>query len=64
MAYAQYTYDGPVYEFDDMIHKRWIGTTYAVSEKKARSNLAYQFRKQYNMETETRVTLPGKLTRV
>lgn len=41
----QYMYDGPVMNFGTCISDRWHGTTYAVSEKKARSNLAYQFKK-------------------
>ena len=50
----QYAYDGPVME--------WVkSTTYAVSEKKARSNLVYRFKKQHNRLPNTRITLPGKL---
>lgn len=57
----QYTYDGPVMEFDICIANRWQGTTYAASEQKARSNLAYQFKKKNNRIAGTRITLPGKL---
>ena len=42
---AVYRYDGPVMEFDKCISNRWQGETTASSEKKARSNLAYQFKK-------------------
>ena len=42
----QYLYDGPVMEFGTCISNRWQGTTYAVSERKARSNLVYQFKKK------------------
>lgn len=59
----QYSYDGPVMSFDHCIVERWSGSTYAVSEEKARSNLTYQFKKQYNYEPRTRISLPGKLTR-
>ena len=41
-----YTYNGPVFEFETLIADRWHGETYAVSEAKARTNLAYQFKKQ------------------
>ncbi len=58
----RYTYDGPVMEFDNCVAKRWSGSTYAVSEGKARSNLAYQFKKKNNLLPGTRITLPGKLT--
>ena len=44
----QYAYDGPVMEFENCVAHRWKSTTYAVSEKKARSNLVYQFKKQHN----------------
>lgn len=42
----QYMYDGPVMEFDTCVANRWQGSTYAASEKKARSNLVYQFKKK------------------
>lgn len=57
----QYTYDGPVMEFDICIANRWQGTTYAASEQKARNNLTYQFKKKNNRIAGTRITLPGKL---
>lgn len=60
----QYNYDGPVMEFDRCVSNNWRGTTYAASEKKARSNLAYQFKKQNNRIASTRISLPGKLMRV
>lgn len=60
--YNQYSYDGPVEEFGKCIAQRWTGTTFATSEKKARSNLAYQFKKAYNKTANTPIRLPGKLT--
>lgn len=57
----QYTYDGPVMEFDICIANRWQGTTYAASEQKARNNLTYQFKKKNNRIAGTRITLPWKL---
>lgn len=57
----QYTYDGPVMEFDTCIANRWQGTTYAASEQKARSNLTYQFKKKNNRIAGIRITFPGKL---
>ena len=56
-----YTYDGPVMEFDTCIVPRWKSSTYAVSESKARSNLAYQFKKQVKRAPNTKITLPGKI---
>ena len=43
-----YLYDGPVMEFDNCFANRWTASTRAVSEKKARSNLTYQFKKKNN----------------
>lgn len=60
----QYNYNGPVMEFDRCVSNNWKGTTYAASEKKARSNLAYQFKKQNNRMASTRISLPGELIRV
>lgn len=58
----QYKYSGPVMEFENCVARNWKGTTYAVSEKKARSNLTYQFKKQSNRLPNTKIILPGKLT--
>lgn len=55
----QYLYDGPVMEF-----YRWVASTYAPSEKKARSNLTYRYKKQSNRVAGTRISLPGKLVEV
>lgn len=57
----QYMYDGPVMEFDKCISHRWKGNTVAVSEKKAKSNLIYQFKKQNKKIPSSKITLPGKL---
>ena len=59
---AVYRYDGPVMEFDKCISNRWQGETTASSEKKARSNLANQFKKWAKRTADSRITLPGKLT--
>ena len=56
-----YSYDGPVMEFERVISDRWIGTTYAVSPSKARSNLTFRFKKQYNRLASAKITLPGKI---
>ena len=57
----QYMYDGPVMEFETCIASRWRGSTYAVSENKARSNLAYQFKRATNRTPRTKITVPGEL---
>lgn len=60
----KYTYDGPVMEFEKCITNKWKSSTYAVSEKKARSNLIYQFKIQNHRLPNTKITLPGKLKAV
>lgn len=57
----QYTYKGPVMEFDRCVANTWEASTYAVSESKARSNLIYRFKKATNRLPNTKITLPGKL---
>lgn len=57
----KYTYDGPVMEFDRLLADHWKGETMAPSEKKARSNLIYQFKKQNSRIVGTKITLPGKI---
>lgn len=38
----EYRYDGPVMRFEDCVQHRWKASTYATSEAKAKSNLAYR----------------------
>lgn len=57
----KYIYKGPVKKFDTVVEANWTGTTYAISEIKARSNLAYQYKKNNNLTARTRVSLPGKI---
>lgn len=56
-----YTYDGPVLEFDKIVANHWKAQTYAVSEAKARCNLAYQFKREYGRIPRSKITLPGKI---
>lgn len=56
-----YIYDGPVLEFGVCISNNWKGVTFAISEKKAKSNLIYQFKKENNRMSSTKISLPGKL---
>lgn len=62
--YHTYRYDGPVLEFDRLVADHWKGETVATSERKARSNLAYQFKKKNNRIVSVKVTLPGKIKMV
>lgn len=57
-----YAYSGPVLEFNKIVAERWQAQTYAVSEAKARTNLAFQFKKDTGRVPRTKITLPGKIT--
>lgn len=63
-GYHKYVYDGPVMMFNTLVTDRWKGETIAPSEKKARSNLAYQFKIQNNRIAGSRYTLPGTVKMV
>lgn len=54
-------YDGPVMEFNTCIANHWKGETIAPTEAKARSNLAYQFKKNNHRIPRSKVTLPGDI---
>lgn len=58
-----YTYDGPVMVFDKCVYNRWIATTKASTDSKARSNLAFQYKNRYGLAPNAKVYLPGKLMR-
>lgn len=60
----KYSYNGPVEVFGKCVDNQWYGSTFAPSEKKARSNLEYQYKKQTGKTAATQVKLPGKITLV
>lgn len=57
----KYIYKGPVMSFGRCVSNCWEGATIAESESRARSNLAYQYKKQHGLCASAKVTLPGKL---
>ena len=57
----KYSYEGPVKVFDDIVTRSWKAGTVAESEKKARSNLAFQYKRDHGLVPATRVTLSGKI---
>lgn len=57
-----YFYEGPVLEFEKVVANNWTSKTLAESEKKARCNLAYQFKMQSGKTPRSKITIPGKLT--
>lgn len=62
MERQKYHYKGPVFEFGNCLTSDWEGSTYAESEAKARSNLAYQFKKKFNRVPGSKIRLTGKIT--
>lgn len=62
--YGRYYYDGPVLEFGRIIAEHWTGSTYAPTTQRAKSNLAYQFKKQNNKVQASKISLPGKIEKI
>lgn len=63
-AMKRYLYSGPVLEFDRIVEERWSGETMAATEKKAKSNLTFQWKKRNNRTKNSRVSLPGEIKEV
>ena len=57
----QYEYTGPVMHFDNCVQRYWKATTTAPNEARARSNLAYRYKKENGYTPNVRITLPGKI---
>ena len=62
--FHKYSYDGPVKEFDRVITMKWTGSTLAVSEKKARSNLVHQYKKEYGKSPRSKIELVGDVVQI
>ena len=56
-----YVYRGPVVIFGQCVQSNWIAGTSAVSEKKARSNLEYRWKKEHGRTPGAKISLPGKI---
>lgn len=61
---SRYIYNGPVLYFNQCICDRYFGETVAVSPAKAKSNLAYRFKKENGLVQTSKVSLPGKIKEV
>lgn len=59
-----YVYDGIVKEFGRTIADKWHGETVAESERKARSNLTYQYKKSHNKSNNTKITLTSEIIQI
>lgn len=56
----RYYYEGPVYEFGNIIQEHWSAETVAKSDKKALSNLIFQWKKAHNRSANSYVVLPER----
>lgn len=57
----QYQYEGPVMSFETCVRSKWIATTSAISEKKAKSNLVYRYKRENGLLPSASIRLPGKI---
>lgn len=60
----EYYYNGPVMEFGRCVASNWKASTLAVSEKKARSNLVFRYKRENGKAPTAKISLPGKITMV
>ena len=59
----RYVYEGPVMAFGRCIDNCWRDETMAVSPSKARSNMAFHYKKQTGQTARTKIELPGKIVK-
>lgn len=62
MDAKKYRYRGPVMGVDRCIQEDWEGETMAVSERKAKSNLSYRWKRQHGYAPTYPISLPQSLT--
>ena len=58
----KYFYEGPIKLFDQIIVKHVEDYTVASSEKKARANLTFRYKRLLGYESSAKISMPGKLT--
>lgn len=63
---GHYKYEGAVFRSSPSrcVAQRWKAETYAISEKKAKTNMCYQYKKQYGLVPGVKITLPDEVTEV
>lgn len=61
---TKFIYKGPVMSFGKCVSNCWEGETMAETEQKAKSNLAYQYKKKCGLCASAKVTLPGDVKQV
>lgn len=60
----KYRYIGPVSSFDKLIAERIVMETTATSPDKARSNIAFRYKKQHHIMSNAQIELPGTITKM
>lgn len=58
-----YFYKGPVMKFNTCVEQNWEASTYAPTEKKARNNLAYRYKRDHDYSKTVKIELPGTITK-
>ena len=61
---SQYRYCGPVKEFNNIINSKWEAVTHAFSEKKARTNLEFRYKREHGKTADSNITLPGDIIKL
>lgn len=56
-----YMFEGGVYHYDRLLTAKWATGTYAVSEKQARNNILYQYKKKFKLMQNVQLKLDGKI---
>ena len=54
---CKYYYSGYVMVFDKCVASKWTATTWAVSKKKALSNITFQCKKDLNLVASSKIKL-------
>ena len=47
--------------FHQCLNPKWKASTVAVTETKAKANLAYQYKRRMGLSPQSKITLPGKV---
>ena len=56
-----YVYTGAVLENGVLVCNNWYAKTTAITKKKALSNLAWQYKNNFNRPLYAKITLPGSI---
>lgn len=61
---ATYRYEGAVQVFEKLVDPYWKAETIAPTPQRARSNLAYRFKRENGLAATAKVTLVGKIQKI